>query len=385
MKVLYDYQAFSIQTHGGVSRSFSELIKHLPKGIETNICIKETDNVYLSGLPNITPKGKKYNDFCFGMTFPGKGHLHSWSDIFRKIKYYPDYNKNYCIHQLQQGNFDIFHPTFFDDYFLPYLKGKPFVLTIHDMIPELYPQYFGKNDFQIINKKKLAPLADAIIAVSHNTKKDIMSFLDIPEEKIHVVYHGCSFPKQCKKKRLFNESYLLYVGDRFGYKNFNLFVKHISPFLKKHPEIKVICTGKAFLPEELELMKTYSCKENFINYWVATDEEFYSIYHNALCFIFTSDYEGFGIPILEAYKADCPVFLNNKSCFPEIADDAAIFFDLSSDSSNLSKVLEDFLLWTDDRKQQLLMKQRERLKLFSWTLSAQKLSEVYKSVANIRN
>ena len=97
------------------------------------------------------------------------------------------------IEELQKGEYDIFHPTFFDDYFLPYLKGKPFVLTIHDMIPELYPLFFRPDDIHIILKRKLAPLAKAIIAVSENTKQDIVRILGIPEEKIHVVYHGCSF------------------------------------------------------------------------------------------------------------------------------------------------------------------------------------------------
>lgn len=382
LKILFDHQAFSMQTHGGVSRSFAELYRHLPTEYEAEISIKESNNAYIKDIiPDIKPKGYAYDKFCYGKTFRGKGHLYQWIDKFRTIKHYPDYNKSYSIHRLKLGNFDIFHPTYFDDYFLPYLNGKPFVLTIHDMIPELYPQYFPRDDFQIRMKRKLAPIASAIIAVSENTKKDAVRILNIPEEKIHVIYHGCSFPNKSDVQKIYSMPYIIYVGDRYGYKDFDLFVKHISEFLKNHQEIKVVCTGKPFRQEEKILLEKYECKNSFINHWVNTDEEFFSLYHHALCFIYTSEYEGFGIPILEAYKANCPVFLNNSSCFPEIAGDAAVYFNMSSEFSNLSTQIEEYLLWNAEQRQNLIAKQNQRLKLYSWNKAATELAEVYKFIA----
>lgn len=380
MRVLFDHQAFSMQTHGGVSRCFAELYKHLPTNCKAEISVLESDNAYIKNILKVDPKGYGYEKFLFSGNFRGKERLHRLADKFRKIKYYPDFNRNYSICKLQQGKFDVFHPTFFGDYFLPYLNGKPFVLTIHDMIPELYPQYFRYDDFQIRMKKRLAPLASAIIAVSENTKQDVVRILNIPEEKVNVIYHGCSFPDCSNVQRQFTMPYILYVGDRYGYKNFDIFVKYISTFLNRHQELKVVCTGKPFNKEELLLMEKYNCKNSFVNHWVKTDDEFYTLYHYALCFIYTSEYEGFGIPILESYKADCPVFLNKKSCFPEIAGDAAVYFDLSSGGSDLSKELESFIHWPNERRKQLINKQRQRLALYSWIKSAKMLYNVYEKV-----
>ncbi len=379
-KVLYDYQAFTMQTHGGVSRCFMELYKHLPEGVKAQIAIKESDNVYIRDIEGVKPAHDRYNKFVCPHNFWGKGHLHLWYDKLTHGGYYPNYNKTYSIELLRKGDFDVFHPTFFSDYFLPYLNGKPFVLTIHDMIPELYPQYFANDDIQIVMKRKLAPLANAIVAVSDNTKKDIVEILHVPEEKVHVVYHGCSFPHNSDKIIPMSVPYILYVGDRYGYKNFDLFVQYVTPFLKSDHETYVVCTGKPFKKEEKELFAKYNVEAKFVHYWVSTDEEFFSLYHQALCFVYTSEYEGFGIPILEAYQADCPVLLNRASCFPEIAGDAAIYFEMDSNSSDIVDKLECIYSMSTEERHVLLKKQRERLALYSWDKSAMKLVEVYKSI-----
>lgn len=382
-KILYDCQIFAKQTHGGISRCFVELYKHLPKGVHAQIAVKESDNVYLKEVQEVQPANDRYNKFISKHNFWGKGHLHIWYDKITHGGYYPDYNENYVIELLKEGDFDVFHPTYFEDYYLPYLKGKPFVLTIHDMIPELYPQFFPKNDIQIMMKRKLAPLANAIIAVSERTKKDIVTILGVPEEKVHVIYHGCSFPILSGEKQLAiinNHPYILYVGGRGYYKNFRLFVKYICSFLKSHSEVFVICTGLPFTTDEVQLLSGYGIQNRFIHYWTATDEILYSLYHQALCFVFPSEYEGFGIPILEAYQANCPVLLNNASCFPEIAGDAAIYFEMNAESSNINEKLENVYNMDIEEKKILLERQRKRLRLYSWSQSARQLVDIYKSI-----
>lgn len=380
MRILFDSQAFTMQTHGGISRCFVELYKNLPKDIEARFSVYESDNVYIKELVNVNPKGYIFDHFICRYRFPGKWRLHVWTDRFRKHKYYPEYNNNRTIEELQKGDFDIFHPTFFNDYFLSHLQGKPFVLTIHDMVPELFPQYFRQDDFQIVMKRKLAPLANAIIAVSENTKKDIIKLLGIPEEKIHVIYHGCSLPTPEKMPRPFSFPYILFVGNRLGYKNFFPFVKGITPILKRHQDLHVVCTGGPFHDTENAFLKETGIKERFIHQWVAKDEDLFSLYHHAVCFIYPSEYEGFGIPILEAYQADCPVMLNRKSCFPEIAGDAAIYFNMDATNNDIEEHLENFLSMSVEERTRLLDKQRERLTHFSWKQSAMQLVQVYKSL-----
>ena len=369
-----------MQTHGGVSRSFVELYHHLPQDVEATISVRESDNIYIQWLDGIKPSEYQYHHFLWDMDFRGKGYLHRWYDKITNGGYYPDYNKNNSIKQLQESNFDVFNPTFFDDYFLPYLNGKPFVLTIHDMIPELYPQYFAKDNFQIINKRKLAPLASAIITVSEHTKKDVIRLLDVPESKIHVVYHGCSFSFQDETKAFYEQPYVLYVGDRWGYKDFIPFVKSIADNLKSHPNLHVVCTGRPFNEDELRLMDSLNIHNRFIHHWAKSDAELFSLYHHASFFIYTSEYEGFGMPILEAYQAGCPVMLNNSSCFPEIAGDAAVYFHLNENGGNLSEMIEQVINMSPSEKTQLIEKQNKRLQLYSWNKAAQQLCEIYLSV-----
>ena len=111
----------------------------------------------------------------------------------------------------------------------------------------------------------------------------------------------------------------------------------------------------------------------------------FSLYHHAKCFVYPSEYEGFGIPILEAYQADSPVLLNNASCFPEIAGDAAIYFNMDSNNSNLAEQIEYLLSMSTEERRILLTKQKERLTRFSWEKSAKQLADVYQSVINENN
>ncbi len=397
MKVLYDYQAFAMQSHGGVSRCFAELYKNLPDNIDAEIAINETDNTYLREMRIGRPRGYDLEHFIAPFHFPMKGRLFSaYNHVSYGLPYQSDnhlyflsneYQKIQSIKALKKGKFDVFHPTFFDDYFLPYLNGRPFVLTIHDMIPFIY-RSLNINDWewQISKITKLVSKASAIIAVSEQTKNDIVSILHIPEEKVHVIYHGSEHlsvpsPDVVNNSKFQDFSpYLLYVGERGYYKNFNLFVKEVAKVLKEHQEIKVICTGKPFNEDELRMMYSFGVKERFVHYWVSTNEELYLLYHNAVCFVYPSEYEGFGIPILEAYKANCPVMLNNASCFPEVAGDAAIYFNLKPSESNFQQQFEILYAISDKEREMLLIKQQNQLSRFSWKKAAVQLADVYHSV-----
>lgn len=381
MRVLYDHQAFNIQTHGGVSRCFVELYKHFPKMVDVVFSVRETDNVYLKEFfPMLPRKEYQYHNFLCGLHFRGKGVLHRIYDRVKHGGYYPNYNENYSIELLKEGNFDIFHPTFYGCYFLQYLNGKPFVLTIHDMIPERYPQYYGQDDFQIVMKRKLAPLASAIIAVSEHTRKDIIEILNVPEEKVHVVYHGCSLTSKGEYILPYTKPYILYVGERGAYKNFSPFVIAVTKVMNSYPELHIVCTGLPFRKEEQQLMASLGISRRVHHHWAKSDDELYALYHQALCFVYPSSYEGFGIPILEAYQAGCPVLLNHASCFPEIAGDAALYFTMDKKDTNLPDVLEKVLAMDEIERKQIIDKQYERLKRYSWEKSAEKLTKIYKTI-----
>lgn len=383
MKILYDYQTFFIQNFGGISKCFAELIHNLPTNVNVTIGIKESDNVYLNELnlvPNLQPLHWTRDNFILPFYFKGQGKILRFCNKFDFIKTPYNINKKYSIELLKKGDFDIFHPTYFDDYFLPYLGSKPFVLTIHDMISELF---FPSNNIQSIKKRILAEKASHIIAVSENTKKDIIKLYGISADKISVIYHASelssSKPSNSSTKEYkLPEKYFLYLGLRNSYKGFQDFLTQTARFFQKHKNVHLICTGTPFSKYEKEFISKLNLSDQIINAFFST-EQLRTVYSNAIAFVYPSRYEGFGIPILEAFEMKCPVILNNASCFPEIAKDAAIYFNLDDKNSCLN-ALENVYNFTIEEKNQLISKGIERHKDFSWQKSAHQLVEVYHSI-----
>lgn len=384
MNILYDYQIFEMQDFGGISKSFCELISNLPPSCSYEIGIKESNNIHLHQshiINNLHYNTLDKNNFITKNYFPNKIRLYNiCNKIFPFIPTTHNKNLNYSIKLLKEKQYDIFHPTFFNDYFIQFLGNKPFVLTIHDMIPEIYPNYC-KKDLQAIQKRKLANKASAIIAVSNQTKNDIIRFLNIPDKKITVIHHGWPQINTIKEStsRIIDVPYFLYVGTRNTYKNFPLLIKEFSKVIKYKQNIKLVCTGPSFSNDELCLFKQYNITNNIINLKV-NDQELGILYSQALAFIFPSLYEGFGMPILEAYAYHCPVILNNSSCFPEIAGEAAIYFSMEEDKSDLFEKMMQIINYTTEERNTLIQKEINQLSLYSWKKSAEKLFKVYASI-----
>lgn len=383
MKILYDYQVFEMQTHGGVSRCFASIINYLPEYFQYKVAINQSSNVYLkeNGLQTSSEiYQSKFDSFFLGLKFKGRGKLFRfWYKIFYPNEANPnESNLNFSIRLLKSNDYDVFHPTFFEDYFLEYIGDKPFVLTIHDMIPELFPKYFNTDDFQIVNKQKLVKRAAHIVAVSENTKKDIIEILGVNPSKISVVYHGTPPIKKMDFKS-FPFPYILYVGDREGYKNFIPFIKECKRVIGDNSKIKIVCTGKPFNDNENGLFSELKIMDNIIHTFVTSDE-LYSLYKNALLFVYPSSYEGFGISILEAFACGCPVFLNNTSCFPEIAGDAALYFDMNEEKSNFYEVYNSYMSEIKINRDVLIEKGYKRMELFSWKKAAEQYSDIYKTI-----
>lgn len=376
MRVLFDYQAFEMQRFGGVSRSYAELISHLQEeGYQCKVGLKESNNAY------IKKTGLKPLHYTHNIYFNGKKWFKGQRTLTRKIMRIAGHendglniNQEYCIKLLKKQQFDIFEPTFFDPYFLPYLNGKPFVLTVHDMIPEL----LDVDKPQAELKQLLCPLATHIHVPSQNTKDDLIRIMGIPSEKITVIPHGApEIPP--KRKPIFDFPYLLYVGARWSYKNFEPFIKECAYIISRSPNLHVACTGESFSDEEIALLSKLKIQEQVISMPHITEDQLQALYQHAVAFVYPSAYEGFGIPILEAFVNGCPVLLNNASCFPEVGGDAAIYFDINR-RDDLAEHLEAFLQAPEQDKADLIARGRERAKLFSWEESARKLSEVYKTI-----
>jgi glycosyltransferase involved in cell wall biosynthesis len=366
MRILFDDQIFSMQRFGGISRYFVELIVRLNRtaGVKADLPLIYSDNQHSieSRLAFINVPFRDYS-------LPGKFRLHELLVALTE--------KN-VKQQLSAGKYDIFHPTYYSSEFLSRLpKGKPFVLTVYDLTHEkIFPDY--KNDVAA-DKRQLLEKASAVIAISEHTKKDIVEVYKIPEEKITAIHLSTSVTKDnFEKVQGLPEHYILFVGSRGGYKSFIFFVEAIMDLLLMDETLNIVCAGGGvFIDKEVQFLKEKNIESRIMQVPV-NDRRLSYLYQRALMFVFPSLYEGFGIPVLEAFACGCPVILSDSSSLPEVGDEAAAYFTPGSKQS-LFETIKD-LLDDETKRQELVFKGKQRVKQFSWDKMAEETLRVYKSV-----
>lgn len=234
-----------------------------------------------------------------------------------------------------------------------------------------------KKPNKLSNKKKeIISKASRIIAISKNTKKDLVELLHIDQQKIDVIYHGTSMQRfENKITMQLPEKYILFVGSRYSYKNFNRFIEAFSLLAQKDSKLYLICTGNKFSQGEEDKLSKLHIKNKTLQI-NASDKELSELYTRASLFVFPSLYEGFGIPILEAYACHCPIAISNTSCFPEIAGDAAIYFDPYS-VKDIANTIEA-IIYNPQKANELIQKGIKRLELYSWEKTVVETEETYK-------
>lgn len=373
MKILYDYQAFSLQKYGGVSNCFVQLISNLPSDIKYELGFKYTENYHL-----LNSKLHYKNTWVIKeQSYPLYSNI-GYNFLQNKFPFlfHTPYNMTlyYSLKLIEKGKYDILHATFFDPYFLK-KNIRPYVITIHDLIPEIY----GFEQRQVEGRRILIENASKIITVSEYSKNDIIRILKVPEDKISVIYHGYEPTCNLTLLPMFERPYILYVGARWSYKRFDYFLKESAKFLHEHNDFIIVCTGDNFNSQEIKLIKDLNIQNRIFHKFCST-EELASLYKYAFAFVYPSEYEGFGIPILDAFYAECPVILNRKSCFPEVAKNAALYFDSESKCDTLYRQLKLLYNMNSVDRDLLKLKAKERLSFFSWKTSALKLADVYRQI-----
>jgi glycosyltransferase involved in cell wall biosynthesis len=369
VKILLDPQIFIEQQYGGISRYYTEVISILSKNDEFDIQIPilATYNNHFNESILVTNTQKKILSL---INILSKIKISLKSKIRRQ-----NYKK--AKNEISLLEFDLFIPTYYNPYFIDLIKDKPFVLTVYDMIFELFPEYKLANKELIENKLYLIEKATRIIAVSENTKKDIIAiYPHIDSSKIDVVYHGTSIKVNNSNDISLPNKYILFVGLRGIYKNFTFFIKAISDLLLNDQELYVICAGGGkFNSDELQLINDLGIasqviQKDFKEYQLG------SFYAKAKCFVFPSIYEGFGIPVIESMSCGCPVVLAKHSSFTEVAGNAGVYFDLN-DCEDLKNKIKSLLQNTTLHNDFSLkgLKQSEK---FKWDDAAIKCHEVYK-------
>ncbi|HCV44315.1 MAG TPA: glycosyltransferase family 1 protein [Bacteroidetes bacterium] len=276
----------------------------------------------------------------------------------------------------ESNKYDIYHQTYFYDV-LRRWNGKR-VVTVYDMIYELYPQDYEPDDPTARNKAEAVRRADFVICISEQTRRDVVDILRIPKEKTGVVYLSNSLTLTVTMPRVIDSPYLLYVGKRGGYKNFGSVVKAFAQTPSLRDRFQLICFGGGeFTQHELETFAGLRL-DNKCRQIAGSDEVLANLYQHAAAFVYPSTYEGFGIPPLEAMHYGCPVVASNASSIPEVVGGAGIYFTPSSVddiADRLESAVSDSAL-----RSSIIEHGYAREKLFSWDRCAHETLAIYEQL-----
>jgi len=272
----------------------------------------------------------------------------------------------------------------------------PFIVTVHDLIryfdlkgdgtfihrPNFRDRLYLKWDYLGIRK------AAKIIAVSHHTKKDLITHLNIPEEKISVIYEGIdhSIFKPVSGQRPIEEPYILYVGSEHPRKNLKTLLFALAKLKKqkRFKNLKLIKVGKAgggeanFRGQTQEIIHDLGLASDVIFTGFVEIEQLPFYYSYAECFVIPSLYEGFGFPPLEAMACGCPVVTSNATSLPEVVGDAGLKVE-PLDTNALAEAISSIL--TDDAlRKELVAKGLQQASHFSWFKTAQETLKLYRDI-----
>lgn len=276
---------------------------------------------------------------------------------------------------------NVFHSSHFRVTFMSQAKT---VTTVHDLTYELGMLGVGlKAKINILERKRSYFEADAIICISENTKSDLLKIY--PELKgrcpIYVIYHGFVVPDfyhLVSPHNLKDNRYVLYVGGRMNYKNFDLALRGFVESSLWREGYKLVCTGSDFTSQELEAFRHLGVEKSVVSVGMVDEAALFLLYKHAHCLLYTSRYEGFGLPLIEAMSVGCPVIGANVSCIPEIVGAAGVLVDADS-PDQVARAICD--LGNQSFRNELVSSGLDRSAQFSWDTSASKHMEVYVSTA----
>lgn len=290
-----------------------------------------------------------------------------------------------------------FYRTEYDLYFQPNfipnsnIKAKKLICTVHDFSFMLQPHWHTKELIDHYNKKffSLIKKADHIITGSNFTKQEIIDYMQIPQDKISVIYHGVNhklykpYPQNelqdTKAKFDLPKKFLLFVGSIEPRKNLLTLLKAYNLLTNEEKgELPLILVGfKGW--KNREIMQEIEKNKEYIRYLgYVTDNQLAHIYNLATVFIYPSLYEGFGLPPLEAMACGTPVIVSSVASLPEVCGDAAIYIEPTDHIDIKNKIL---VIAKDEKlREELSQKSKAQAALFSWEKSAIEHFEVFEKV-----
>ncbi|HHQ4724711.1 TPA: glycosyltransferase family 4 protein [Aeromonas veronii] len=332
--IVYDGIIEKLQQGGGVTVVFNELIKRLNHSY-----------LYFSYESSSHIANSKQN------------HILS-SRLFERYR-----DARLPAHLLSKNA--IFHSTY---YRLPANANLPVVTTVHDFTYEKFVKGPAKwvHTWQ---KNRAIRNSDLVICVSHNTAQDLLQYCPIDPQKIRIIHNGVSDSYHPLDDISSEKSQdVVFVGARSGYKNFTLAVESVATV--PNLQLKIVGGGKLSEDEKKHLDAYLPNRYQWLGR--LSDEELNQTYNQAYALLYPSSYEGFGIPVIEAMRAGCPVIAVNVSSIPEVAGDAAILVNEPTVAA-----FSDALIKLPAMRKQLIMSGLAQAAKFSWDRCFEETLVVY--------
>ncbi len=344
MNIVYDNLIYSLQKAGGISTYWSELSKRLISD-NADVYFIESENNNIARKNISIAKDRLIKDR--GLPLLINRFLPLPLPAFKeKFIFHSSYNR------------------------ITTNKKAVKVTTIHDFVHEKF--YGGmRKILHSYQKSKCLNTADMIITVSENTKKDLLNIhLGISPDRIKVIQNGVSDDFFITEKTHYDKQYLLFVGSREHYKNFNFIVK----LLKEVPGFDLYIVGKVLNKAEKQLLIT-NIPERFKLFSNIDNNQLNTLYNSAYALLYPSLYEGFGIPLLEAMKAGTPFIALNKSSIPEVAGEAGVLID-DLDIDNFKQAIYNI----ESKRNEYVLKGLQQVKLFSWDKCYHETIKLYRDL-----
>ena len=360
MKILFDYFIFDLQYAGGISNVWFNLIKGLLYKKSNNLTFVEgvkINNIFRNEL--LISSEKVIKEYTSSINL-------------RKFK------------KVINNNCDIYHSS----YFRP-LKNKgdsKVVVTVHDFIYEKYSSFFAKNA-HVFFKNRALRQADAVICVSENTRQDFYKYYpSVATDSVHVVYNGVDKLYQPIKASetlkinnliLKKDKFLLYVGNRGYCKNFPFILKLMNSKIVRDLNFKLVCVGGGKMTKDEEnQIKFLNLQDKILLISKLSTIKLNELYNHTFLLLFPSIYEGFGIPVVEAMKAGCPIWSTNSSSVKELLGPS---YPVSFNPNNWQEALISFekLCLPKVRKSAVKVGLNQSKK-FSWEKCVNETLKIYK-------
>lgn len=361
MRVRFDDQIFRLQSRGGISRYFVELM--LAYRADPTIGVELEPRVLWTLNHHLIDAG-------MGRRLPTR-----WGDRRRVLRVA---NR---MHRERRAP-DVIHHTYYEP---DGLSRDSFAgvraVTVYDMIPELYPDAFPRGNPHL-EKRAFVEAADVVFCISEATKSDLVELYGRPAAPIVVTHLGVddAFRPDAPCAADLPDRYLLFVGSRGGYKDFSVLVEAMAA-CEMPEEVMLLVTGGGPLSvSELELVESLGLSARVRKVDLA-DSELAGAYAHALCLVFPSRHEGFGLPTLEAMASGCPVVASSCPALLEVAGGAALHFP-PGDREALARVLGDVVA-SPELRSGLRAKGLARAEKFTWEETARRTASAYREVGAV--